>query len=189
MTSADLNGLLLKLVHEGGQPEPRFWELFGPLRQDLDGLYWCFIGQPWFGAPAEFQNDQSVLMDFEDMGTTSIQLWRPGSLSRYADQFGEEHIELWGIEPTRDNPQELAALYQRQADDVPRKHARVWLIYTDSTCWEIYSGKPGLIDRLSDGLRNKPWVALYSSHVDRRKAAFTAAGLSSVWAALQGEIE
>jgi hypothetical protein len=70
--------------------------------------------------------------------------------------------------------------------DFIRRHARVWLLYTDSTCWEIYARKARLLDETREHLRGKPWVEVYESHADRRGMAFGTAGLSEVWSALKG---
>jgi hypothetical protein len=189
-----VEGVLLQLVQNeaGFWPGSFFWKLFGPIRQDLDRLFWCFLNQPWMGAPAEFPEDESVLVPFEGQENTSIQLWRPGSLSRFAHHFGEEFIDLWGIEPTRDDPAQLVTLYNapkselslargfQNREDIIRQHARVWLLYTDSTCWEIYARKASLLKQVRTGLIGKPWVKVYDSNSDRRASAFGAAGLSEV---------
>src|SRR5215471_17784723 len=107
-----VDGLLLKFEYAEGFTEPTFWEFFSPIRQDLDRLYWCFVNQPWMCAPAEFKNDVGAMIPFEGCEKTSGQLWCPSALGRYADQFAEEFIDLWGIEPT-DDPQVLAAQYSR----------------------------------------------------------------------------
>ena len=107
-----MNGLLLRLLDDRtGAPGFWFWKLFGSVRQDLDRLAWCFTNQPWMGAPPGFEDDDLATMEFEGEGSTGVQLWRPGSLARYADRFAEESIELWGIEPTRDDPTKVAALF------------------------------------------------------------------------------
>jgi hypothetical protein len=173
-----------------GAPGRWFWKLFQPIRQDLDRLFWCFPYQPWMGAPREFLEDDAATATFEGQDRTSVMLWQPGSLGRYASHFAEESIELWGIEPTADNPQQLAADYSAAAKPemqaLIRQYARVWLLYTDSTCWEIYARKPRLLDETRAHLRGKPWVKVYDSHAERRAAAFRTAGLSEVWLALTG---
>lgn len=185
-------GLLLKLAHDREKHcEPRFWKLFASIRPDLDRLVWCLVGQPWMGPPAEFDS-QSVTIPFQDPDAAvyvDIPLWRPGSLGKYADRFASESIELWAIEPTRDDPQRLAlhfsALHgQRAQEDFIRQHARAWLVYSDSMCWEIYAHKTHLLDTLRDALMNKPWVDIYSSTSDSRETAFRASGLGQLWHAL-----
>jgi hypothetical protein len=187
-----LNGLLVKLPHLDGARSPGewFWKLFRPIRADLDRLFWCFPCQPWMGAPAGFQDDEAATASFEGVGRTSVMLWRPGSLSHYADTFMEEFVELWGIDPTADDAPQLAARYSvtpwRDMAGFVRDHARVWLLYTDSSCWEIYARKQRLLDETRAHLWGKPGVEVYESHAERRGAAFDAAGLSEVWAALNG---
>lgn len=106
-----MDGLLLKLNnYQGNYPEPRFWNLFGSIRRDLDRFYWCFTLQPWMAPPLNFYDDTSVLLSYEDEGASEVQLWRPGGLSSYADQFSEEYIELWGIDPATGNPQQITAM-------------------------------------------------------------------------------
>lgn len=181
-----MEGLLLRLL-ETELPEPRFWKLFGSIRPDLDRLFWCFLWQPWMGPPDDFHTEP-FLESFEGEGDTSVQLWRPGTLSLYADRFGEEYIELWAIEPTRDDAKTLAAAFNkapwRDQDKFIEERARVWLLYTDSTCWEIYARKTSLIERLREALMHRRSVVVYESRSDQRGAAFGAAGLSGVWAAL-----
>jgi hypothetical protein len=186
-----LDGLLLKLLEDPtGAPGRWFWKLFQLIRKDLDRLFWCFPSQPWMGAPDGFAEDESAAAPFDGDGQTSVMLWRPGSLGQYAHRFAEEFIELWGIEPTRDDPHQLAARYNTatpsEGGEILRHHARVWLLYTDSTCWEIYARKGSLLDATRAHLWGKPWVQVYESHADRRAAAFRTAGLSQVWAAMNG---
>jgi len=98
-----MDGLIIRLLHaKTGRPESSFWEVFGPIRQDLDRLYWCLTDQPWFSAPEDF--DESICVDYSKRSHSGIMLWGPGDLSRYADAFSEEEITLWAIEPTMDNP-------------------------------------------------------------------------------------
>jgi len=178
-----MDGLLLKLLaRQPGQTEPTFWMLFGSIRQDLDRLFWCFADQPWMGAPDDFDEDR-FLEFFEEASKTSIQLWKPGSLARYANQFGEEYIQLWGIEPTQDDPSQLASRYSATSWDaaIVEQYARVWLIYTDSACWEIFARKKNLLDEVGKALKGKPWVEVYKSDSEQRGWAFGMAGLSHMW--------
>jgi hypothetical protein len=180
-----MDGLLLRLHHMAtGRPEPSFWSLFGPVRRDLDRLAWCLPDEPWFTPPPDFDYD-SASMAFAGRERTSVQLWRPGLLSRYADQFGEELFELWGIDPARDDPQSTAALFVaspwEEMDEVIRRHGQVHLFYIDNTCWEIYAREPTLLDRVRQGLVDRPSVVVYDSRDDQRGVAFRAAGLSDLW--------
>ncbi len=143
------------------------------------------------GAPDEFLEDDFATLSFEGEGLTSVMLWRPGILSRYGDRFAEEFIELWGIEPTVDDPQQLAAQYNaatwRDMESIIRRNARVWLLYTDSTCWEIYTSNKKLLDEIREHLREKPWVDVFESNADQRATAFRTAGLAEVWIAMEGD--
>src|SRR5437868_1936609 len=141
-----LDGLLLMLLDDRtGAPWRWFWKLFQPIRQDLDRLFWCFTNQPWMNAPDKFQEDESATASFKGEGRTSVMLWQPRSLGRYADHFAEESIELWGIEPRADDPHQISAQYKaaggRGLEEIIRRYARVWLLYTDSACWEMYARK------------------------------------------------
>jgi hypothetical protein len=142
------------------------------------------------GASDCFMNDDSATASFVGLGDTSVMLWQPGSLALYADEFAEEFIELWGNEPTVDDAQQLATEYSaadtHAMERIIRQNARVWFIYTNSTCWEMYAKKRRLLDETRAHLSEKPWVKIYKSDADRRASAFSAAGLSKVWVAMNG---
>lgn len=182
-----MDGLLIKLLQTGSN-EPRFWKLFNSIRQDLDRMFWFFSHQPWMGAPDDFCKDD--LESYEGAGSSSGQLWRPGGLCRYADKFREEYFDLWAIEPTRDDPKELAAIFEKlprcDKNKFIEEHARIWLLYTDSSCWEIYARKTNLLDNLREALWNLKTVSLYKSQSNQRGSAFGSAGLSLIWRALKG---
>src|SRR5262245_36748248 len=127
-----MDGLVIRLLDdETGAPGRWFWKSFGAVRRDFDRMYWCFTNQPWMGAPEDFCEEYCE--PFEEVRQTSIQLWRPGALSRFGDRFAEEFIELWAIEPTLDNATKLAEEYSKHfySDDFVPSHARIWLLYTD----------------------------------------------------------
>ena len=177
-----MHGLLLELLEDStGAPGRWFWRLFDPIRLDLDRMYWCFPDQPWMGAPLDFRED--ALEPFEEEYASTTQLWRPGNLVRYADRFAEESIELWAIEPTRHRPADLATKYSASnwSEESIREHAPIWLIYTDSTCWEIYARKAALLANVAEGVQGKRWVEVYRGHCERRGELFGKAGLSLVW--------
>jgi hypothetical protein len=187
-----MDGLLLRLLHgKAGRPEPSFWKIFDSIRQDLDRLYWCVTDRPWFSGPEDF--DESTCVDFPERRQSSIMLWGPGGLSRYADAFTEEQIALWAIEPRSDYPVAVASEYsdadRSGRDAVERRYARVSLDYLDSTYWEIYAREPALLDRLAAGLAGKAWVAVTRGNYDRRGEMFGKAGLSEVWRAMRGNRE
>lgn len=90
-----MDGLLIKFF-DGPHPsqEPTFWQLLKAIRPALDRRYWCFPWQPWMGPPVGFCDDD-CLVDVGDNST--VQLWRPHAIGKYADSFCEEAIELWAI--------------------------------------------------------------------------------------------
>jgi hypothetical protein len=183
-----MDGLLLKLIHDV-RPGRAFWRLFHSIRDDLERLYWCFSHQPTMGASLGFLEDDAATMSFDGEGGTGVQLWRPGSLSRYAaTEFAEEFISLWGIDPSLQDPRKLASQYSTtpwpEMDRFVRQHAQVWLLYTDSTCWEGYARRKNLLQRLRGALEHNSQVEVFDSNSARRGAAYQAAGLSDVWIAL-----
>jgi hypothetical protein len=190
-TQITVKGLLLRLLEDKtGRPGFWFWKLFAPIRPELDRYYWCFSNQPWMGAPDEFKDDLSATESYEGEGETDVMLWRPGSLGRYADRFAEEVIQLWAVDPATDDPPLLTERYSRilgnDRDAFACEHAQVWLLYTDSTCWEIYTRSPKLLDKLQAELDGKQWAKVYRSRSGHRKAAYAAAGLSDVYRNMYG---
>jgi hypothetical protein len=185
-----MDGLLLRLLQTESN-EPRFWKLFASLREEFDRLFWCLTSSPWMGAPEGFHDD-SVTMRFPgDEGSGTV-LWQPGYLSRYGDKFSEETVELWAIDPACDDPSKLVSDFGRLhsaagMDKFIDEHAYVWLIYLDSTSWEIYAQRSDLVKRLHDSLLNEPSVAIFRSQSNRRATAFAAAGLSQFWRNMQGD--
>jgi len=164
------------LIHLRSQPEPKFWTLFGEIRPDLDRLHWCFAFQPWFGAPADFDPSVNVCLPRQDQ--SSVILWKPGSLSRFADKFCEECIRLLGIDADRHDPVDVAATYGDHGFDdhaTPMNCSEVYLEYTDSTCWEIYASDNHLLERLNRSLRGFSGVMLYDMEWKHRERDFRAA--------------
>lgn len=98
-----------------------------------------------------------------------MMLWKPGVLSRFADRFCEEYIELWGIEPA-DIPPLVESSVRHSPDVLIRQHARIWIRYTDGTCWEIYARDAGLIETLRAGLREGRIAAIQESDFEHRKS-------------------
>ena len=178
-----MDGLIIRLLDDKTGAW-WFWRIFEPIRRDLDRMFWCLNGQPWMGWPEDFGTADAE--PFENARGSCIHLWRPGTLGRFAEEFGEEFVELWAVEPTRDDPARLASEYAARdgSVDVIRQHARIWLLYTDSTCWEIYARKPDLLNRVRAGIDGKSWAKAYPSHSERRRQSFGDAGLSDVWQAL-----
>lgn len=182
-----MDGLLLKLVHfNAARPEPRFWDLFATIRRELDRLFWCFEWQPWMGAPPGFDEDDAI----EGQEATGRLFWPPGRLSRYADAIGEEFLDFWAVEPERDDLCTLMTSYATlpwaRREAFVNQHAHAWLIYTKSTCWEIYARTPVPLRRLADGLARSSRVEVHASRSDCRGSAFRNAGLSEVWEAMEG---
>jgi hypothetical protein len=178
-----MDGLLLKLNHDQtGAPGRWFWQLFEPIRQDLDRLFWCLPEAPWMGSSDEFREDDFAEAPFTAAGFTTTMLWRPGTLGRYAERFAEEFIELWGIDPAMHDPQRVASQYD--AASVPEMtrvilpYAQVRLIYLDSSSWEIYSRNTELLHRVRGHLSGKTWVKAFEGDVEHRDAVLRAAGLN-----------
>ncbi len=171
-----MDGVLLKL-HSGdsGNPGKWFWKLFEPIRPDLDRMYWYVDMQ----TPPSF--DEGDLLDLGP-GLHAIVI-SPGRFARFGDKFGDEFISLWSMEPTSDDPATIVAEYlaSRHSKAVLQQHARIWLLYTDSSCWELYARKSSLVDRVCEGVEGKDWVTAYRGESDRRKQTFKAAGLSRMW--------
>lgn len=187
-----MDGLIIRLLDDKtGDPGRWFWRVFGAIRPDLDRMFWCLSWQPWMGAPDDFDLENSFI-ELDGSERAGFDVWRPGVLGLHAHQFDEEHIELWAMEPTRDDPARLAAEYDRcwpndeKKGDFVRQHARIWLSYFDSTCWEIYARKPGLLDRVRRSLERKPAVSVHPSHLDRRGRSLGDARLSEIWRSMNG---
>jgi hypothetical protein len=183
-----MDGILLKLLQKESAKQPRFWKLFNSIRQDLDRMFWCFSSQPWLGAPDLSFEDHLESNKSIGRCCSTTQLWRPGALGLYADKFGEEYFDFWAIEPTRDDPKELVKIFdnipykeQNKQNKFIEEHARIWMLYTDSSCWEIFAKKINLLDKLKEALWNNKFVEVYKSQSDQRGMAFGIAGLSRIW--------
>jgi hypothetical protein len=171
-----MEGVLLKLHgDDAGNPGKWFWKLFEPIRQDVDRMYWYVDMQ----TPPLFEDG-----DLLDVGAElQAIVICPGRFAHFGDKFSDEFISLWAMEPTRDEPAELVADYlaSRHNKVTLQQHARIWLLYTDSSCWELYARKSSLVDRVCEGLESKDWVTAYRGESDRREQTFKAAGLSRMW--------
>ena len=185
-----MEGLLLRLTGDTRAPGSTFWLCFEPLRAEFDRHFWVFTNQPWMAAPLDFDED-SQLAGYEREGhITSVQLWCSGSIGRWATHFSEEYIELWAIGQA-DDPLKAAAAFNRtprSADEFIQKRAAIWLIHTNSTCWEIYAREARLLQLVRDHLLGSAARA-YPAQSEDRGAAFGGAGLRKVWRALQGHLE
>ena len=185
-----MDGLLLHLLEDKlGAPGRWFWPCFKSVRDELNAHHWIFENQPWMGAPETFLNDDSATDDFVGPGQSGVSLWRPHALARWANHFAEESISLWAVKPA-DDPRKLASAFQRlaaaKADEFITTHASLWLLYTDSTCWEIFATRPALLEMIEHHLIGQQSIRVYRSESDHRGRAFGAAGLSNVWRATKG---
>ena len=185
-----MDGLLLRLLDDKrGSPGQWFWPCFGPLRSAFDRHFWIFPNQPWMGAPLAFDHERESA-DYEGMGETSVCLWRPGAVGRWADQFCEEHIELWATSPA-DDPARLASEFRRtfwgREDTFIEKHAEVLLIYSDSTCWEIFAKQASLLEPVRDHLHGNAAVRVYDNNSADRGRAYAKGGVAAVWRAMHGQ--
>ena len=185
-----MDGLLLRLLDDKrGSPGRWFWPCFEPLRPTFDRHIWILPNQPWMGAPVDFDHGRESA-DYDGIGETSVCLWRPGAVGRWAEQFCEEHIELWATNPA-DDPARLASEFGRafwgREDAYIEKHAEIWLIYTDSTCWEIFAKDASLLRKVRDQLRGSTTIGVYENASEDRGRAYRNASISSVWRALHGQ--
>lgn len=186
MDTVPVKGLLLQLLNDRGAPGDWFWPCFEPLRPQFDRHYWVFTNQPWMGPPEGFDEDDTATDEFEGVGQTSVMLWRPGTLGRWADEFAEEFVELWAVDPA-DNPAYTAAQFQRDhTGRFKAEHAVVWLLYTDSTCWEIFARDACLLQQVRDQVAESADVHAHESTTEDRGEAFRRAGIESVWRAMHG---
>lgn len=185
-----MDGLLLRLLDDKrGSPGRCFWSCFEPLRATFDRHYWIFPNQPWMGAPAAFDYERESA-DYEGMGETSVCLWRPGAVGRWADQFCEEQIELWATSAAAE-PARLASEFRRtfskRADAFIEKHAELWLIYCDSTCWEVFARDASVLRKVREYLQGNAVVGVYDNTSKDRSHAYSKAGIGEVWRAMHGQ--
>jgi hypothetical protein len=102
-------------------------------------------------------------------------------VGRWANQFCEEHIELWATNPA-DDPARLASefgrAFGRRMEAFIDKHAETWLIYSDSTCWEIFARDGSLLRSVRDHLQGSTTVRVYESASEDRGRAYLKANIS-----------
>lgn len=147
------------LADTTGRPSYWFGKVFSTMLPALDALRWHAVCQPWMGAPDHF----------DEQGD----LWRRGSLGRYWKHFAEESIELWGFRAAH-------------RGEVNERDAVAFLMYTDSTCWELYTDLPGVAERAYSFACDVPHVVAARARLDRRGEAFGIVGLSDVWRSFRG---
>lgn len=185
-----MDGLLLRLLADTRSVAGRwFWPCFEPLRTEFDRYFWVVLNQPWFGAPDEFDGEREIA-EYDGMACTSVMLWRPGAVGRWAERFGEESIDIWAIDPER-NPVRTASAFsalRRNDDDFTETHGTIRLIYTDSCCWEIFAKETRLLAAVRDHLQCSASIRVYETSSANREPAFDAAALRETWRALQGGI-
>jgi hypothetical protein len=156
-----VEGVLVRLLADTtGHPSFWFGKVFSPVLPALDALRWHPTCQPWMGAPDHFDEEGD--------------LWRRGSLSRYWRNLAEEYIELWGF-PASSQPH------------ISEQDAVAFLMYTDSTCWELYTSLPGVPERVFSFANGLHHVVAARARLDRRGEAFGFVGLSAFWRAMRGD--
>lgn len=152
-----------------GSPGRWFWPCFEPLRSEFNELFWVFSNQPWMGAPGTFDHDREIA-HHSGSTDTSVQLWRPGAIGRWAERFSEEQIELWAVAPGEDPPQlafEFSRTFETDNEFIDR-HAEFWLMYLDSAYWEIFARQPEAIKRVREGLKDNPSIRIEETWPDRQ---------------------
>ena len=173
-----MDGLLLRLLNDDlGSPGRSFWPCFKPLRSVLDQHRWIFPMQPWMGAPTGFDHADGE-------ADSSVALWRKKTISVWADKFSEEDVELWAVNPSCDAARlmsEFQGTPWRQHSAFIEKHAEIWLIYTDRTCWEIFARRTALLQSVRNHLVGNATIRVYVNATDNRAAAYRAAGVDQVW--------
>lgn len=85
---------------------------------------------------------------------------------------------MWATRPS-DDPAQLAAEFSRAFQNNPfiEEHAEIWLIYSDSTCWEIFARNGALLDTVRDSLRGHATIRVYENDSKDRDRAWTKAGI------------
>lgn len=185
-----MDGLLIRLRDDKyGTPANWFWPCFKPLRSTFDRHFWIFPKQPWMGTPLDFDSEKEM-QEFEGVGETSVGLWRPGAVGRWAKDFCEEHIELWAIDPA-DDPARIASEFRLtipwREEPFTEKHAKIWLLYSDSTCWEIFARDADQLRKVRDHVSDHTSLRAYESNSGDRGRAFEKAGIGEMWRAMRGQ--
>jgi hypothetical protein len=181
-----MDGFLIKFT-DAPHPasEPSFRRLFGAIYAQMNAHYWCFPMQPWMGTPVRLCEDKCTVE--LDNGGMETALWRPGSLGKYADSFLEEHIEMWAVPHGCVDKATLVSEFDKTSLSSSAfivQNADIWLIYTDSACWEMFARSNALLSVLDESLMGKANVATFRSRSDMRGNAFNEAGLTEVWHSL-----
>ncbi|MFT3787188.1 MAG: hypothetical protein QM770_13635 [Tepidisphaeraceae bacterium] len=180
-----MDGLLLRLLDDNrGAPAAWFWPCFEPLRAEFDKHYWIIECQPWMGAPLAFHDpdgNNDTTVDDPRLNEEQVQLWRPGSISRWADDFGEESLDLWAV--AGPEPIEVAVAYGRTRHDrqpeFVEKHAAFRLCYSDSCCWEIFASEPEHLDLVRRYVAENASIRAYKTVSQNRRYGFSQIGWDS----------
>ena len=75
----------------------------------------------------------------------------------------------------------------RREDAFVGKHAEIWLIYSDSTCWEVFAKQVSLLEPVRGHLQGNESVRVYDSNSADRGRAYAKAGVAEVWRAMNGQ--
>jgi hypothetical protein len=115
------------------QIEPRFDVLFDSVMFDLNQLFWESKRGLWWSPPPPDKWDG---------------IWRPGTMRLYGRYLCEEFIEFIG--------------YSVDVNNHPCTKPCAWLSYVDSSCWEIYTSLPDLVDVLFDRWDHSSAIEVFS---------------------------
>ena len=166
-----MRGLVLQLLKDRqGAAAEWFWPCFEPLRAEFDKYYWIFPFGPWMSYPVDFDEHQTER--YEGEGQTSISLWKPGTIGRWADQFGEEFVQLWAIDPVADPMRVLTEFLRKEDDRCINRFGVIWLSYTDSTCWEIFARDRKLLERVKASVQGNDAVRAFDSSTMSRSIPY-----------------
>jgi hypothetical protein len=180
-----VDGLLLRLLDDKrGSPAKWFWPCFAPLRAEFDRHYWIIDCQLWMGAPPAFHDadgNSDTVVDDQRLHEEQVQLWRRGSISRWADDFGEEYLDLWAVDGSE--PIEVAVAYGRtphdRRDEFVEEHAAIRLCYSDSCCWEIFASTAAPLELIKQHVADSSSIRAYKTVSQNRRYGFSQIGWES----------
>jgi hypothetical protein len=174
-----MKGVLLKL-DESHPEEPKFWDIFGPIRSELVRFYWCFSASPFMAVPLEWWDDPSATISIGPHDT-SVALWRPQSLGKYANHFAEEFVCMWAVDDRFHDPVSLVRSFLQCGNDDKfiASHASFWLNYIDGTCWECFANSEctWTLEMLTEWASESRMFSAFATNSSNRAPAFDAAGL------------
>lgn len=144
----------------------------------FDASYWVVGSQPWFGWPSGFHDEEG------DSDTCVIDdrihemLWRPGSISRWAEYFSEEYVSLWV--PAGDDPIPTVQQYEKvelgRSGEFVDEYSSISLQYTASCCWEIFAVERSILDTVTFHVARQSDVKCYSTTSQNRRRGFSQIG-------------